>query len=428
MGGQSQATGLGMSHHILPSGPPFVPASAANGLSVDLITGKIVLGQVIGQAGDPAILLSDREVPLNGFRLNFKDSNGGNAYIGDALATLGIHIDDFGAGNFNESLLTAAGLTITDGSVVAASTLDAKSLFISSKTAGLGLRYDFNTVTRFSVNSAGEITYGRGNLSARAKLFVEDRIGDGSPDNAPSRMYPETALANVATSFALIPKGTGASATYKTAIGGWNTDFIADDVNWELWVLSSNGAIGNVLGSYAAGTGIIRPIIIDATNVLDHANPVGARQFCVSPNKFVGINTNNPTYLFDVWDQVNSFTGIQTTNVSAGNSAQVLNRSINDNGSIMYSGVTSSTYNAFAPTANGRAFVGCFQADLAILTQSAADIIFFTTSIEAARIKANGTVNMSNLQVFATNALALAGGLVAGDLYRSAVGVVSIVF
>jgi len=47
-------------------GPPFLPASAVNGLSVDPVTGAIVLGQNIGQAGDPAQLLSDREIPTMG--------------------------------------------------------------------------------------------------------------------------------------------------------------------------------------------------------------------------------------------------------------------------------------------------------------------------------------------------------------------------
>jgi hypothetical protein len=41
--------------------PPFALNSAFNGLSVDAVTGQIVLGQDIGAVGDPAILVSDRE-------------------------------------------------------------------------------------------------------------------------------------------------------------------------------------------------------------------------------------------------------------------------------------------------------------------------------------------------------------------------------
>lgn len=50
-----------------PPGPPFVATSADNGLSVDPVSGRIVLGQAIGEAGDPAQLLSNREIPLKGF-------------------------------------------------------------------------------------------------------------------------------------------------------------------------------------------------------------------------------------------------------------------------------------------------------------------------------------------------------------------------
>lgn len=43
-------------------GPPFTSDSAENGLSVDGVTGRIVLGNDVGAAGSPAILLSDREI------------------------------------------------------------------------------------------------------------------------------------------------------------------------------------------------------------------------------------------------------------------------------------------------------------------------------------------------------------------------------
>lgn len=51
------------------SGPPFVATAARNGLSVDA-SGQIVLGQDIGAVGNPAALLSSREIPLGAFDLN----------------------------------------------------------------------------------------------------------------------------------------------------------------------------------------------------------------------------------------------------------------------------------------------------------------------------------------------------------------------
>lgn len=44
------------------SGPPFVSGSADNGLSVDAVTGKIVLGNDVNDPAAPAALLSNREI------------------------------------------------------------------------------------------------------------------------------------------------------------------------------------------------------------------------------------------------------------------------------------------------------------------------------------------------------------------------------
>lgn len=56
--------------------PPFPLNAAENGLSVDPITKKIVLGNSVGAVGDPAQLLSNRETKLKGFYLD---------YIGQAI-------------------------------------------------------------------------------------------------------------------------------------------------------------------------------------------------------------------------------------------------------------------------------------------------------------------------------------------------------
>jgi len=52
---------------IPPPGPPFLLTSADNGLSVDTVSGRIVLGQDVGAPGDPAQFLSAREIPMAGF-------------------------------------------------------------------------------------------------------------------------------------------------------------------------------------------------------------------------------------------------------------------------------------------------------------------------------------------------------------------------
>lgn len=60
--------------------PPFDPNSADNGLSVDPISGRIVLGN---DAGDSlATLLSNREIPLNGFDVAFTKAIGTTFFSG----------------------------------------------------------------------------------------------------------------------------------------------------------------------------------------------------------------------------------------------------------------------------------------------------------------------------------------------------------
>lgn len=73
------------------AGPPFVAGSANNGLSVDPVTGKIVLGNDVGAAGDPAQLLSDRQIALVNFFLEFLNNTGT-----DHLAINATGADPFG--------------------------------------------------------------------------------------------------------------------------------------------------------------------------------------------------------------------------------------------------------------------------------------------------------------------------------------------
>jgi hypothetical protein len=49
-------------------------------------------------------------------------------------------------------------------------------------------------------------------------------------------------------------------------------------------------------------------------------------------------------------------------------------------------------------------------------------------SVKRFQISTTGIINLSNVPVYATNALALAGGLVVGDIYKNSVGVLSIVY
>lgn len=60
---------------IGPPGPPFLPTSADNGLSVDLVTGRIVLGNDVGGTG--AELLSAREIEMQDFSFKWLNNASG---------------------------------------------------------------------------------------------------------------------------------------------------------------------------------------------------------------------------------------------------------------------------------------------------------------------------------------------------------------
>ena len=53
------------------SSAPFVATSAFNGLSVDPVSGKIVFGNDVAQAGDPAQLISSREILVTSLGTSF---------------------------------------------------------------------------------------------------------------------------------------------------------------------------------------------------------------------------------------------------------------------------------------------------------------------------------------------------------------------
>ncbi len=69
--GQGSISSSPKARAIPAPGPPFDPTSADNGLSVDPITGKIVLGNDFG--GTSAALLSGREIPFDGNGITFSD-------------------------------------------------------------------------------------------------------------------------------------------------------------------------------------------------------------------------------------------------------------------------------------------------------------------------------------------------------------------
>jgi hypothetical protein len=109
-----------------PAGAPFNPNAAENGLSVDAVSGKIVLGNDSGDPLQPAQLLSDREIQLNGFGLVFPDAfsntvfrlfSGGWRGFGNDFCFMGVGngITFQGTELFSDGLTGRSGLENTHG-------------------------------------------------------------------------------------------------------------------------------------------------------------------------------------------------------------------------------------------------------------------------------------------------------------------------
>jgi hypothetical protein len=93
------------------SGPPFSVASADNGLSVDTTNGKIVLGNDFGDPLQPALLVSDREIPYGpgGVGLFLTQASGARTTL--TPTTYNCRIDDPGT---VQSQIDPGKVTLTD--------------------------------------------------------------------------------------------------------------------------------------------------------------------------------------------------------------------------------------------------------------------------------------------------------------------------
>jgi len=115
-----------------PATPGGVPAlfAANNGLSLSTIAvGTVVLGQNVGQAGDPGKLISNREIPMNNFSLAFTGmNNSGNIIWKDDITGLANYIKVLGQNSSGAEIFRIAysGDTVGDnGSIFVGNTTGA---------------------------------------------------------------------------------------------------------------------------------------------------------------------------------------------------------------------------------------------------------------------------------------------------------------
>lgn len=195
------------------SGPPFVAGSANNGLSVDAVSGKIVLGNDANDPAQPAILLSDREIvtqdaALNAFAvlLNAINSSVVTRMAGDILqltgtnggiATIQIATDAGGTSILDIRNITDI-ITINAGITAGAITFQVGQLFPASwlqvstttRTAQVGATLVASNTATWQVT--GTLTHRRFLQSQGAGTYNVDRDLDSG------KIFRNSAAANFA--------------------------------------------------------------------------------------------------------------------------------------------------------------------------------------------------------------------------------------
>lgn len=250
---------------------------ARNGLSLDSAS-NVVLGQDIGAAGNPAILLSDREVPMAGFYLNLFD---GNLVISDAEQApsgagllqiirnnigSGVGVDDLAlinttpataVQNQNSPTLLLQG---NGWDQTALASKAAQWTVVNSPQDGSGT-VNSNLSFNFSVNGGAQQTFLQ--LNTFGQIVGGVFTGDAFITTFGVRFDATGVLFNLAND----ANGTGVGTLYlwDTSTGIIPTAFAAsnmdDGTNREYYLLGWNEETDMLtLNVHAAGTGVIRPV------------------------------------------------------------------------------------------------------------------------------------------------------------------------
>jgi len=113
-----------------------------------------------------------------------------------------------------------------------------------------------DTADVFSVTNTGYI-----NLPIAAGLGRGAKFLDSSATNnfAAVTVAPDATQPNQGMGLVVVPRGTGFNAAIKAQLSIFNTDQVADPVNYESLVVKSGGTLYSI-NSVKAGTGLLRPI------------------------------------------------------------------------------------------------------------------------------------------------------------------------
>jgi hypothetical protein len=207
-------------------------------------------------------------------QLNSRFVNGGNAFAGTAiLGTADNNHLDIYTNNTRR-------LRFFDGGGIGINTIS---------NAGFGI--DVNVTSRFQ----NTVTISNGGAIISNATGSGNDISISNPKNlsglAIASYYPSTGNTNSNTTLSIIPKGTGVSGN-RAQLNVFNTDFIADATNYELWGIRATGT-SFVIGTGRNGSGSNRPVILAAGFLTD--GTTNANQLYIDPNGNIGLSTNTPS-------------------------------------------------------------------------------------------------------------------------------------
>jgi hypothetical protein len=322
-----------------------------------------------------------------------------------------------------------------------------------------------NTTNRLTIKNTGQTFIGTDTTSSG--LFV---VNSSTSDNH------YVAIGSNAPSYRLRDVGSGGALNCGIGISTATNNFIQGSANGNFCFFNSSSTASPILfGIYDAGTGNTQEAVrISAARnfLIGTTTDSGQKFICNGNSLFTGFSlfnrgtlafTLNPSYA-----TANVYTQLQSTGALALATNGDFNRVYIDTSGNLGLGVTpsawSSNWKAFEFAAAAIAWTGSGPNDFSFSTNSFFDatdsrweykntgdaaarysITAFTsehrwynapvgtagaaiTFTQAMTLKSSGILNVTNTPIYATNALALAGGLVAGDIYKSATGVLSIVF
>lgn len=172
---------IAVSSKTLPGGAPFPAGSAANGLSVDPVTGQIVLGNDVGDFS--GILTSNRDIYMDSFVIDFRTAALDSILLLNS-GTGEVQLGDIVANGYGFSATPAAGLArmyVANNAVIDASMastrlgtqalgqteIELNQGFTSfSGAANVGLYLDYNNSNYYLGDAFGQVN--------NTKVVVDD--------------------------------------------------------------------------------------------------------------------------------------------------------------------------------------------------------------------------------------------------------------